>query len=147
MKKIFPEVYPKDLLDKIIEDGAKENTYYNVYRVSASGLNNRDAFLSSFLDRANIRDAYLSKKQDLDQVYDIGDFSTSLFYIKKQALNVLKCFEKYEDSPALLEGTITPKFGLSMYTRDSKSKRKSKSSHIDWWLYEFADPSKYFRIS
>lgn len=60
---LFPPDYPADLYDRIIEDGAGENTF-NVYRVSNVGTNNRDAFLCTYQTKMksstlNNRDAYI----------------------------------------------------------------------------------------
>lgn len=145
--KKFPESYPDNLLDMIIADGASENTFNDVYRVSNCELINRDSFLSSFLEKIRSedtvnRDAYLAKDMTID------DFSTSFFEKKKDAEKIIVLKIKYENKPILMKGTIIPDLGLSIRTKESKtrniSKKRSKSSHIDWWLYEDADPSYLF---
>ena len=80
MEKIFPEYYPENLLECIIEDGAGENIIGNVYRIANYGENNRDAFLGSFLTdikdgKYNDRDLTLAKTL-VQKV--IGKYSTSL---------------------------------------------------------------------
>ncbi len=142
----FPDSYPKDLLERIIEDGAGDNIFENVYRIDNHGKCDRDTFLSSYLEKQkengiNNRDSY---KQQNDE-YDIGEYSTSLNSNKREIKNTLKCFEKHGKKPRILIGNIDPKYGKSMKTRESKSQRYSKRNHIDWWLYEDADPSKDFR--
>lgn len=142
----FPESYPKDLLDRIIEDGAGDNTFENVYRVDNYGKCNRDAFLSSFQEKKkrnglNNRDSYKQQNNE----YDIGEYSTSLSSNKREIKNTLKMMENHYNRPKILIGNINPKYGKSMKTRESKSQRYSKRNHIDWWLYEDADPSNDFR--
>lgn len=150
MDKEFPENYPKDLLKRIIEDGADNNTIDDVYRIANYGENNRDAFLSSFLtdikDGLNInnRDAYKAEKN----TYDIGYYGTSLCSKKKRAKNTLRLLEKNKyNGPVLLKGKVLPQYGMSIYTKDSRTRNvNSKSSHIDWWIYKDEDPSKHFEI-
>lgn len=146
MEKKFPDIYPCNLMECIIADGAGENTIENVYRIANYGENNRDAFLGSFLTdiidgKYNNRDVAIAKQC---AQADIGTYSTSLSESEAKAIKTLEMLEKKYDGPILLKGTITPEFGLSMYTRNSASKRISNKYHIDWWLYENADPSPYF---
>lgn len=144
---MFPEDYPSDLYDRIIEDGAGENTF-EVYRISNVGTNCRDAFLCSYhtnksSSNLNNRDAYVYKYRIGDN-YDIGLFSTSCFDEQKAANKILRLIEKRVDSPKMLRGTTAPEHGLSMRTIESKSGRKSKKHHIDWWIYKDTDPSINF---
>lgn len=143
--RIFPEDYPSNLKDKIIEDGGAENAFDCVYRVARSGIINRDAFLSSFQEHkfgiVQHRDIALMLQQGQ---CNIGAYSTSCFEDKNQANKVLQMIKKYSDGPILLKGKIVPDSGLSMRTADSKSKRKAGSSHIDWWIYSDFDPSGDF---
>ena len=148
MEKVFPDVYPEDLLERIIEDGAEENVMENVYRIANYGNNDRDAFLSTFLTQINAglhndRDSYVLSS--LGQI-DIGQYSTSLSISKKRAKRILKMIERKYGGPILLKGTIHPEYGLSMLTKDSKSNRTCDKDHIDWWLYDNADPSAHFKI-
>ena len=149
MKKsdLFPSDYPIDLYDRIVEDGAGENKF-DVYRVSDVGTNNRDAFLCTYQTKMrssilNNRDAYIYN-YNIETNYDIGFFSTSCFDEQKAAAKILKLIEKRVDSPKMLYGTIVPEHGLSMRTSESKSNRKSRKHHIDWWIYKDVDPSINF---
>lgn len=149
MDKVFPENYPNDLLERITEDGAGNNTIDNVYRVANYGENNRDAFLSTFL--TNIKDSLNTNNRDVckaqEQTYDIGTYSTSLYAKAKRAKNILLLLERKYNGPILLKGTVLPEYGMSMYTRDSKTRDvNKKSSHIDWWVYKDEDPSEHFEI-
>lgn len=144
----FPDTYPSDLLERIIEDGAAANTMEDVYRVANYGSNNRDAFLSTFLQ--NIKDG---KYNDRDSVLalelsknDIGEYATSLSTSEKRAVKLLQIMERHYAGPILLKGTIYPEYGLSMLTRYSKSNRISNKFHVDWWVYAGADPSCHFNV-
>lgn len=144
----FPDTYPNDLLERIIEDGAAANTMEDVYRVANYGSNNRDAFLSTFLQ--NIKDG---KYNDRDSVLalelsknDIGEYATSLSTSEKRARKLLQLMERHYDGPILLKGTIHPEYGLSMLTKYSKSNRKTDKFHVDWWVYADVDPSCHFSV-
>ena len=143
--KIFPDYYPSDLRDKIIEDGGAEKAFDCVYRVARNGIINRDAFLSSFqeykFDIVPNRDIALMLQEGR---CDIGAYSTCCFEDKNQANKVLEMIKKHSDGPIMLKGSIVPDSGLSMRTADSKSKRNAKKSHIDWWIYSDFDPSGNF---
>lgn len=148
MDNVFPDSYPKDLLQRIIDDGADNNTFENVYRIANYGQNNRDAFLSTFLtnikdeSNENIRDAYIASNIN----YDIGLYGTSIVDTKHKALRTLNLLERKYDGPILLKGNILPEYGMSMYTKDSKSRESHNAHHIDWWIYKDADPSSHFSI-
>lgn len=147
--RAFPDAYPDDLYSRIIEDGADKNTFVDVYRVSDCSIINRDAFLSSAIEMAVRkgvvnRDAYFA---ELDKADGIDMFSTSFFEKQKDAKRILGLKKKYNDSPILMRGNIVPELGLSIRTRDSKTRdisKRSKNSHIDWWLYKDSDPSYLF---
>ena len=146
MKADFPDIYPKDLLSRIIEDGAGENTIELVYRIANYGKNDRDAFLSTLLTdikdmQYNNRDAYLASKEI---PVDIGIYSTSLSESEKDVRKLIRIMEQKYEGPVLLKGTVLPEFGLSMFTRNSKSKRRGRKHHIDWWIYKDMDPSPFF---
>lgn len=148
MNKIFPDNYPPDLMERIIEDGAENNTFENVYRIANYGENNRDAFLSTFLTNLrdnmniNIRDTFIAGTNN----YDIGTYGTSLTSNKKRAISTLRLMERKYNGPILLKGTIFPEYGMSMYTKDSKRRKAYSKYHIDWWLYKNEDPSEHFSI-
>lgn len=62
---------------------------------------------------------------------------------RRDARKRLKLMKKYEDAPKLIVGETVPSCGLSMRTRESKT-RKCRDSHIDWWIYKDAHPEQYF---
>lgn len=144
MKNNFPNTYPFDFFDKIKEDGAGDFVIENVFRISIKGDNNQETFLSSFLNKSiSDRDTFLSMK---DENYDIGFYSTSMISDERKAYKTLQMFQKYHQGPAILKGTIQPAFGPSMFTSDSRTGRKPNKHHIDWWLYNKADPSCCFEF-
>ena len=142
----YPDCFPPNIEELIVADGAGENRF-RYYRVSRSGKIDRDAFLSSYEERIirdqNIHDRDVEKMDQITQK-DIGLYSTSGFESRSRANNVLNLLRRHSDGPVLIVGETEPICGLSMKTKDSKSGRKSKRSHIDWWIYKDAQPELFF---
>ena len=150
MENKFPQIYPCDLYDKIIQDGGANNIFENVYRVASYGIINRDAFLSTFeefeLPDTNLvnRDAFLASTCNN---YDIGDYSVSFYEKRKDAKKILNLKKKQYDGPVLIYGMILPEHGLSIRTRESTDpNRRTKDSHVDLWKYEDVDMTNLFEI-
>lgn len=145
MKGKYPDCFPVNIEQLIIEDGAGENEFI-YYRVCDNEDINRDAFKGTYevaLDKigsVHNRDVYLGDEKTID----IGEYATSGFEKVKDAKNILKCKKKHHDGPIIIVGSTIPSCGLSMRTKDSKT-RKKKNSHIDWWIYKEAHPEIYFK--
>lgn len=91
----YPDCFPADIEQRIIEDGAGKNKY-TFYRISRTGLINRDAFMGTIEER--LRNASLQQNRDLtvtsaDEV-NIGDFSTSGYEKKKRCPKKTEVNEK-----------------------------------------------------
>ena len=151
MENRFPENYPVDLYDRIIQDGGANNKFSKVYRIASYGIIDRDAFLSTFeeynLNNTDLvnRDVYLAS---LQKDYDIGEYSVSFFEKQRDARRILKLKKRYHDGPVLIFGPILPEHGLSIRTKDSTNPNRNKSSdsHIDLWKYENIDMSNLFEV-
>lgn len=145
MKNKYPECFPDDFEKLIIADGAGENLF-TYYRISETGMINRDAFKGSFEKRISggssvfNRDLWRARQEELD----IGDYSTSGYEKYKDVRNLLKCIKKYHHGPIIMVGRTEPECGLSMRTKDSRTRPK-RNSHIDWWIYRDAHPELYFK--
>lgn len=104
-------------------DGAGTNSY-TCYRISRAGLINRDEFIGTYekslreTTSGHNRDMYRTVKEELD----IGDYSTSGYEKLRDAKRLLKCIKKYEEGPIIMEGRTDPECGLSMRTKDSKTR-------------------------
>ena len=148
MEHVYPDCFPENIEELIILDGAgKYEIKY--YRICRSGMIDRAAFRSSFEDAdvrnggTHNRDVYLDSKEG--KIEDIGQFSTSGFEKVSAAKRCLKMMKKHYDGPVIAEGKTTPACGLSMRTRESRFRqKKGERSHIDWWIYEDAEPHLHF---
>lgn len=151
-KACFPDSYPKNLLECIIKDGAAQNTYTDVYRISDDGLCNRDAFLCTAQQNLVYglcnRDAYLALV--MQEECDIDIWSTSCWQDLKKVQKFCAVKEKHDHSPAILKGTIFPDTGYSILTTERYSINgtvsKRRKGHVDWWIFKDVDVSQNFSI-
>lgn len=141
---IFPDYFTQNAIAEIMLNGGKQST--NVYRVAKYGNNDDTAFLNYYEEISRGLKEPPKTDKRMQQLKDnIDQLSIS-------------CYEKYEDiehyfnitlAPThperiLLNGCTCPKFGLSQLT--SIRKPNKNNSHIDWWLFEGAEPWKIFKV-
>lgn len=152
--KRFPDNYPKNLMNLILEAGAKEQSM-NVYRVCTKGKVNRDAFNSSFVDKllrnqnTVNRDALQNKvNRDFDITIDeIEEYSTSCYEKLKDIKNTLRMMQKHYPEPIVAKGVTKSCCGPSIRSKELSViniKRKHIKSHVDWWIYDNTNPQDYF---
>lgn len=149
MCKEFPCVYPNNLLDLIVADGAEEKPI-EVFRICRNGTVNRDSFVSSIQDPyRKIKDKEFVNRDSIlwhiNSDVDIGMYSTSCFESLKDAIRVFGMMVQSTPKQIVAKGITDPSCGLSMRTKDSKSHRRFSGTHVDWWLYKDAKPELFFR--
>jgi len=135
IKRKFPAGFREDLLPA----GAKEQSI-TVYRVCPTGAVEAASFLPTYLDK----ELTSIKEYDPD---DPGTYSLSTFENLNHAQKLLKCSMKYHPAPIIACGITEPAFGPSQRTKDRIENRVQRArvrSHVDWWLYDGAQPEKSF---
>ncbi len=145
MKNKFPACFPKNLLDLIVEDGAEAKAI-DVYRVCRNGKINRDAFLSTIQENKTTSNSKTVNRDIAieNNIIDIGKYSTSCFEDLKQIQRVMGGMQRSTPEQIVVKGKTEPSCGLSMRTENSKTHRKARPSHVDWWIYENSTPEIYF---
>lgn len=128
--KKFPSVFP---IDKLPE-GAKEECV-PVYRVCETGKIEAASFLPTYLSAV----ANTKEHEDDD---DIGYYSLSVFEKVSEIKRLHAFFKKRKPAAIIGYGSTDCSCGIIQRSRERTGK---KNSHIDWWLYEGAEPHKYFR--
>lgn len=131
-KKVFPVFFPKDIIPK--EAAHREE---DVFRVCRFGKIEKDAFISTY-EEVFIRK--ILEVKDLDK-NDPGTYSTSVFKKRRDAKGIFNCIARHEPCAIVAFGKINPEHGPMQVT---KERTGQKNSHIDWWLYDQADPSSEF---
>ena len=149
-----PDTPNHNLLELITADGAKENYFEKVYRVSDCNQINRDSFKATIEEkyyRVSPRKKTISCNRDLNiamqqDALDIGDYSVSFFLDYDDVCKLYQLKQKKTDAPIIMEGKILPCHGFSILTKDSKTRKKfPKNSHIDLWKYLGADLVPFFK--
>lgn len=130
LKKCFP-MYMESIR---LPTCAKEQTIC-VYRACRTHKIKRASFLTTFEENG----FSITPGGDPSNPQEYG-LST---YTKPNDLKrFVSCTSKYNPPWILAKGVTAPSCGVSCRTRDWK---KTKSSHVDWWLYKEAEPWLHFQ--
>lgn len=117
---------------------AKDVERLSVYRLCLNGVIDSDAFECTYVSKQKnnltIRDEELSNPTT---------FSTSCFSLLKDIKKKQALFTKNHPSVVVAVGDILEGFGRSCF--DKELKPKTKSSHINWWIYSEAEPHNCFK--
>ncbi|NBI66427.1 hypothetical protein D1646_06290 [Pseudoflavonifractor sp. 60] len=129
IKKKFPVDFPVDLLP---EEASEEHIV--VYRICRTGKVEPASFLPTYRDE-------LAHTKENEGEMDIGLFSLSTYEKPRDARQKLKFFRGFQPEAIAARGVTVSCCGLVQRTR---ARTGTKNSHVDWWLYEGAQPHEYF---
>lgn len=132
MKKFFPEYFNLFTMP----EGAKEERI-TVYRACKSWKCDKESFTPTYEERGM---RYFAG----DDPTDPSLYSLSAYEKPKGVKRFAMMDENHPKPHKIAIGTTEPECGLVQ--RTSERKGKSAGSHVDWWLYEGAEPYKYFSI-
>ena len=133
IKKKFPTYFPVDKLPK----EAKEEEI-EVFRACFYGFCSK-SFLSYYEEWKNCK----SKPKGYNEEY-IGTYSMSCYEDIKdlnKMLRVFKIHSKYNNL-VLSKGKTNIECGMILKAKD----KNDSGSHVDFFLYENAEPIKYFKV-
>ncbi len=127
----FPVGFPIEKLPKGIKEEEIE-----VYRICRTGRIEEASFLPTYLDE-------LSKTKENADIADpeIGYYSLSTYEKERDARKKLKFFRGKRPDAIASKGITACSCGVVQRTRERTG---CKDSHIDWWLYDGAQPHKLF---
>ena len=132
LRRKFPSAFP----DGVPPKGAKPESV-PVYRICRTGKVESASFLPTYLDPA-----VSQTKENVGLPHDCDYYSLSTYEKRRDANNKLKFFKKRNPPAILAKGTTDPSCGVSQRT---KERTGTKSSHVDWWLYDKAQPHTFFQ--
>lgn len=135
MKKVFPKYFSN--FEYKIPDVAIEQEI-EVYRACPTRKLERESFLNTY-EENGFKVAVGHDPKDPQQ-YCLST-CTNLKDIKRFVVHVSKFREPF----LLAKGHTTRKGGLSCITK--KWKPKQRGSHVDWWLYNDAEPWLAFEVT
>ena len=110
-----------------------------VYRACATGKIDNLSFLNTFEE--NGFQVEQGAADDDPQQYSLSSY-TKLTHIKR----FMTMDSRYGVPFKIAKGITNPAHGICLETKEWKRKLgvKYKGSHVDWWLYENAEPWKEF---
>ena len=113
-----------------------------VYRACATGKIDKASFLNSYEENG------FSVMPGADES-DPSQYSLSTYEKYKDVRRFMKMTSKYHVPFTIAEGITNPEYGICLSTREWKQHlgEKSKSSHVDYWLYRDATPWLDFHLT
>lgn len=110
-----------------------------VYRACATGKLDRDSFLNSYEENG----FQISSDGKID---DPQEYSLSTYIKFKDVKRFMTMDSRFGIPFKIAKGTTNPIHGICLETKEWKKNLgiKYRGSHVDWWLYEGAEPWKEF---
>lgn len=134
----YPDCFPENFERDILPKGAKPVNRH-VYRLIKSGKIDRSGFLSTFEEVKS--GAVPPPKRGLD-LSAPETYSTSCFEDYQDIEYLLDIFMRHYPRVFVAEGETHASCGPSQRTSE---RRKKEDSHVDWWIYNDAEPHKFFK--
>lgn len=112
-----------------------------VYRACRTGI-----------DAYSFRPTYIENEYGTaieDKRDDPGEYSLSVFMNPKDVKRFMDVTRGYEPPyTCIAHGYTEPIYGVCERTAERRKRegRRKKTSHVDWWLYEGAEPWKAFEV-
>jgi len=131
--KKFPTGFPAEKLPAGIKEEGIE-----VYRICRTGKVESASFLPTYLDELS-----KTKENEDAEEHEIGYYSMSTYEKKRDAKRKLKFFRGKQPEAVASIGITDCSCGVIQRTKDRKS---CKDSHVDWWIYDGAQPHMFFQV-
>ena len=111
-----------------------------VYRACATGKVDGPSFLNSYEENG----FQISAGGRLD---DPQEYSMSAYTKYNHVRRFMTMDSRYGVPYVIAEGITNPQYGICLETKEWKKRlhQKYRGSHVDWWLYEGANPYREFR--
>lgn len=135
MKK-YPECFPKNFETDILPKGAKKENK-SVYRVIKNGIINRDSFIGTYEE---IQRGLIPPKKRMN-LNNPSLYSTSCNIEYSEAEYALNIFMRHYPNPFIAKGETDGTCGPCQL---SSEREERNDTHVDWWIYEEAEPQTYF---
>lgn len=132
LKKKFPSYFENFQLP----EGAREQRF-EVFRACKTQKVDRESFTPTFEENECL-------DCDGDDLSDPGLYSLSTYGKPKDIKRFANTNHQFRPPYKIAKGITEPTCGLSQITKERKPKRKD--SHIDWWIYENAEPHQHFEL-
>ena len=124
-RKLFPKYFENIELPTVAKEQVIE-----VYRACSTRKIERESFLNTYEENGN----QISVGGKLD---DPQEYCLSTYFKLNDVKRFVVIDSKYQPPWTLAKGHTTKEDGVSC---KSKEWKKTRSSHVDWWLYLGAEP-------
>ena len=113
----------------------------HVYRACATGKADRESFLNTYEENGF---SVMPGQAENDP----SQYSLSLYTKYRDVRRFMSITSKYHVPFAIAEGKTNPVYGICLETKEWKKHmgEKSKTSHVDYWLFEGATPWLDFQL-
>lgn len=135
MKQIFPAFFENFKLPET----AKPQELL-VFRACRTRTIEKESFLPTYVENGY-------KIEVGESEHDPKQYSMSCSAKAKALKRFVAVDSRYQPPLLLAVGVTHPDCGVSCMTRDylNETKQQRKSQHVDWWLYEDAEPWRHFK--
>lgn len=134
----YPSCFPDDFEQKILPQNVHLSKK-EVYRVMKKGYIDREGFFSTYEE---IMRGLIPPGDKLKRPNDPSLYSTSCNMELSDAQYILGILSGHHPAPVIVHGTIHPECGPWQLTSERTGRT---DSHVDWWVYDKAEPQMYFR--
>ena len=136
IEKVFPSYFKKFTLPP----WAREQELH-VYRACATGSVDRESFLNTY-EENGFRVLLGADESDPSQ------YSLSTYTKYKDVKRFAKLTSRFHVPFVIAEGKTNPDFGVCLETKEWKAQvgERSRTSHVDYWLYKDAAPWEDFTL-
>jgi len=131
--KKFPSYFPPH----VPPENAKEENI-RVYRACKTRKLDKISFTPSFEENGH--------KCPNEDTGNPSVYSLSTYESPKDVKRFVAMNSEYNKPFKIAVGNTLPKYGVVLRAKDKELGRKSKSSHVDWWLYDGVEPYNAFSM-
>lgn len=141
IKELIEKKFPKYFDNIKIPEWAREQNL-EVYRACPTQKADELSFLNTYEEN--------DFKIPIDSTEDNpSNYSLSVYRKFNDVKRFLTMTSKYNVPYTIAKGTTNPIYGICLETKEWKkylNNKKYKSSHVDWWLYDGANPYLEFEV-
>ena len=136
IKKIFPEYFQNFKMPQWAREQSLE-----VYRACATGKVDEKSFLNSYEENG-------FKVSNPDKINNASEYSLSTYTKFKDVKRFMTMDSRYGVPFVIAKGTTNPLHGICLETKEWQRNlgERTKTSHVDWWLYKDAKPYLEFQV-
>lgn len=135
----YPSCFPDNFEDEILPSDVHFEKKF-VYRVMKKGVIDREGFISTCEEVQR----GLRPRHKRDVLEDPSYYSTSCNGDLEDARSAVELLSGHHPKAIIAQGVINPP-ACGPWQLTEERTGKSNNSHIDWWVYDDAEPQNDFK--